>query len=143
MGDSSKTELLFETSHFVNQLCIYGAVANWCEQFGLTEEEKGRDNLSVNKNVPPREAQLLVPPPTMASGNSLQENTLSFETLSNRSHFSKRCEDAWLKHRVSAGLYYGTRPDEDDGWGRIVPLCREYTFSRAHLESRVFAAIPG
>ena len=31
----------------------------------------------------------------------------------------------------------------DDGWSRIVPLCRKYTFSLAHLESRVFAAIPG
>ena len=44
-----------ETIHFnggssnTEQLSIYGAVATWCEPFGLTEEEKGRDNLSVNK----------------------------------------------------------------------------------------------
>ena len=38
--------------HSVNQLSIHGAVANWCEQFGLTEEEKGRENLrSVNKSI--------------------------------------------------------------------------------------------
>ena len=40
-------------------------------------------------------------------------------------------------------MKYKTRLDEDDGWGRIVRLCREYTFSRAHSESRVFAAILG
>ena len=32
----------------VNQLSVYGAVANWCHQFGLTEEEKGRANFSVH-----------------------------------------------------------------------------------------------
>ena len=36
--DASNTEL-----YSVNQLSIYGAVANWCEQFGLTEEEKGKE----------------------------------------------------------------------------------------------------
>ena len=32
----------------VHQFSIHGAVANWCRQFGLTEEEKGRINLSVD-----------------------------------------------------------------------------------------------
>ena len=34
-GDSTNTEQLFHLS-------IYGAVTNWCQQFGLTEEDKGR-----------------------------------------------------------------------------------------------------
>ena len=146
-GDSSNTELLFQTFHSVNQLSIYGAVPNWCEQFGLTDEEKARNNLSVNKSiltsVPSHEVQLLVSPPKLESGNSLQENILSFEALSDGIQFSKLCEDAWLKHRVSAGMMYKTRLDEDDGYGKLVPLRREYTLSRAHPKSRVFAAIPG
>ena len=40
-ADASKTELLFRIIHSVNQLSVCGAVSNWCEQFGLTEEEKG------------------------------------------------------------------------------------------------------
>ena len=44
----------------------------------------------------------------------------------------KGCEGASFVHRVSAGMSYKTRPDEDDGFGRIIPLCREF-----------FAAIPG
>ena len=31
--------LFFRIIHSVKQLSIYGAVSNWCEQFGLTEEE--------------------------------------------------------------------------------------------------------
>ena len=40
-GDSMNTELLVQTIHSVHQLSNYGAVANWCDQFGLTEKEKG------------------------------------------------------------------------------------------------------
>ena len=62
-GDSTHTELLFPTLHSVNQLNIYGTVANWCQQFGLTEEEKGRPNFSLDKkmltNIPPEEVQTL------------------------------------------------------------------------------------
>ena len=50
-GDTTNIELLFQTIHSVNQLSIHGAVANWCQQLGLTEEEKGRVNLSVDKNI--------------------------------------------------------------------------------------------
>ena len=52
-ADASNTELLFQIIHSVNQLSIYGAVTNWCEQFGLTEEEKGQAKLkeSVTKDV--------------------------------------------------------------------------------------------
>ena len=60
-----------------------------------------------------------------------------------KTHFSKLCEDAWLKHRVSAGMMCKTRLVEDDGKRQLVPLGREYIHSRANLQSRVFAAIPG
>ena len=49
--DSTNTEPLFQTIHSVNQLSIYGAVANWCHQFGLTEEEKGRVNLPMDNKM--------------------------------------------------------------------------------------------
>ena len=46
-GNSMNTELLFQTVHSVNQLSVYGAVVNWCYQFGLTEDEKGRASILV------------------------------------------------------------------------------------------------
>ena len=42
-ADASNTELLFRIIHSVNQISIHGAVSNWCEQFGLTEEEKEQE----------------------------------------------------------------------------------------------------
>ena len=84
------------------------------------------------------EVQLLVSPPIISSGNSLQKkkNILRFEALSDKIH-------AWLEHRVSAGMMCETRPDEDDGCGQLVPFCRECTLSRPNPQSRVSAAIPG
>ena len=115
------TELFFQTVHSVNLLSFYGAVANWCEHVGLTEAEKRRNNVSVNKSfltsVPPQELQLLVSPPTMASGSSLQEHTLNFEALSYQVQFTRLSEDVCFKHRVSAEMKYKTRPDENDGYG--------------------------
>ena len=48
-----RTQLLFQIFHSVNQLSIHGALTNWCEQFGLTEEEKGQEKLkeSMTKDV--------------------------------------------------------------------------------------------
>ena len=40
-------------------------------------------------------------------------------------------------------MSYKTRPDEDEGFGQIIPLCREYKLSRVNPHSRAFAAIPG
>ena len=74
-GDSMNTELLFQTVHSVNQLSVYGAVTNWCYQFGLKEEEKGRVGIPVDKKVltmvEPQEVQLLLSFPTQAFGNRM------------------------------------------------------------------------
>ena len=70
-GDSLNTEILFQPVRSVNQLSVYGAVANWCYQFGPTEEEKGR----------PEEVQLLVSPPTRATGNRMPERVMAFDEL--------------------------------------------------------------
>ena len=40
-------------------------------------------------------------------------------------------------------MSYKTRPDEDDGFGQIIPLCREHTLSRVNPQSRPSAAILG
>ena len=52
-GDSVNTELLFQTVHSVNQLSVYGAVANWCHKFALTEEEKGQVGIICGLNFWP------------------------------------------------------------------------------------------
>ena len=69
------TELLFQTVHSINQLSVYGAVTNWCYQFGLKEEEKGRVGIPVDNKiltmVELEEVHLLVSLPTRAFGNRM------------------------------------------------------------------------
>ena len=74
-GDSTNRALLFLTVHSVNQLSVHGAVANWCHQFALTEEERRVATLVETKKLPmvePEEVELLVFRPTQAPGNLMQ-----------------------------------------------------------------------
>ena len=50
-ADSSNTELLFRIIHSVNQLSVYGAVSNWCEQFGLIADEKGQERILERRRI--------------------------------------------------------------------------------------------
>ena len=92
----------------------------------------------VLSRVNSQEVKLLVLSP--ASGNKLQKNIQDFESLSDKIRLTRVCEDAVFTHRVSAGMSYKTRPDEDDGFWQLIPL---YTLSRVNPQSRAFAAIPG
>ena len=145
-GDSMNTELLFQTIHSVNQLSIYGAVAKWCHQFCLTEEEKGRATFSVDNkmltSLQPEGVQLLVSPATAAPGNRMRENVFSFEGLASRLQLTQSRQKTYFQYRVTAGKQYKIRPDGDDGWRTITHLCREYTFSRSFPKSQVLVAIP-
>ena len=38
--DATNTDLLYRTIHSANQLSIYGAVASWCDKFGLKPDKK-------------------------------------------------------------------------------------------------------
>ena len=119
-GDSMNTELLLQTIHSVNHLSVCGAVANWCYQFGLTEEEKGRVGIPVDNEistmVEPEEVELLVSPPTQAPGNRMQGSSLSFKTLEKKIQLTQLCEKAFFQHLVITRNSYKIRPNADDGW---------------------------
>ena len=85
---------------------------------------------------------LIVFSPRLAQGNLLRENIQDFESLSETIHFTRVCEDASFWFPASAGMKYKTKPDEDDGFGQIIPFCREYPHSRVNPQSRAYAAIP-
>ena len=86
-ADASNTELTFRNIHSVSQLSIHGAVANWCEQFGLTEKEEGKERQKesvikgVLTSVKSQEVKLLVSRPKRVSGSSLREKNQDFESL--------------------------------------------------------------
>ena len=132
--------------HFVNQLSMYGAVAKWCYQFGLTKEEKRRANFYVDyqmlTSLKTEEVQLSVSLPTMTLGNRMRENVLSFEALASKIQLTQLCEKAYFQYCVTAGKMYKVRPNGDDGWRTITPPCPEHTFSRSFPQSQVVSAFP-
>ena len=77
--DASITVFLSESFTQANQLSIYGAVSNWCEEFGLTSCEKehisdmsaSKQNEKILKSVNAQEVNSLVRSPRkqQASGN--------------------------------------------------------------------------
>ena len=40
-------------------------------------------------------------------------------------------------------MYYKSIPDVEDGFGGVIPACREYTFPRADERTRAFPAVRG
>ena len=77
---ASNTELFFRIIHPGNQLSIYGAVAGWCEEFGLKLDETS-EKLTKTENdqmlieVRPQEVNSLVQSPRNdepATGNRLR-----------------------------------------------------------------------
>ena len=79
-ADASNTELLFRIIHSVNQLSIYGAVSNRCEQFGLTQEEKRQEKQKesvtrgVLTSVKSQEVKLVVLPPKTSIWKQFAKN---------------------------------------------------------------------
>ena len=132
------TELLFPSSSVF-------IVANWCCQFGLTEEEKGRVGIPVDKKiltmVEPEEVELLVSPPTQAPGNRMQGSALTFKNTGKYTVYTTVWKSL-LQHLVTAGNYHKIQPNADDGWGTVTPLCREYSSSRSYPKTKALAAIP-
>ena len=49
---------------------------------------------------------------------------------------------AFCQQLVIAGDYYKFRPNADDGWGSVSPLCREYSSSRSYPKTKALSAIP-
>ena len=82
-----------------------------------------------------------IPRTPLASGNRMRQKLQSFQLLSAKSRLKHVYERAGFYHPVERNKWYQTRPDEDDGWGKITPMCREYTHPREHPDSRCFPTI--
>ena len=140
-ANASNTKVLFRIIHSVNQVELVWTIR--LDKGKTSWKERISDQGCVDTSVKSQAVNLLVSSPRPASGSSLRENIQDFESLSETIRFTKVCEDAIFVHRVSAGLSHKTRLDEDDGFGQIIPSCREYTRSRVNPRSRVFAATLG
>ena len=149
-ADASNTELLHRTIHSANQLSIYGAVAYWCEEFGLKLDETPKkltntENDQILKEVRLQEVISLVQTQRdddPASGHRLRECVQNFETLDNEIQYTRMCENEPIFHKVFVGMCYTTVAGVDDGFGERTQACREYSHLCADSNSRIHAAMP-
>ena len=120
-----------------NQLSIYGAIADLCNEVPKDLRAPGKlaapdhlekveitSNLSIAENSTNAQQR----------GNPAQEYGRKFEHWSEDQELSKRCSDAGLK-LVEQGQYIYTLETEEGQ--QMQHLCREYTLPRNEEETRV------
>ena len=82
----------YRIMHTANQLCVYGAVTNWCETLGRTESEKV---LRIrNMNTEEISSLVKIPRAPPALGNRMHQKLWSFESLSAKSQLKHLHERA-------------------------------------------------
>ena len=147
-GDSMNTELLFQTIHSVNQLSVYGAVVNWCYQFGFDRRREWTSQYSC-------EQQDFWPSWNRKKYNSWYLHRHSqLETGCQRESWvstSWPVRYSWhtcakkLTSSILLQLGSSTKFDQmgaTDG-EQIAPLCDwEYSISRYYPKAQALAAIP-
>ena len=128
-------ETVFRTIISVNQLSLYGAVAEMCEEYKACHVRSGRLVLagqSVPLFVP---TSSLTKTPTPSTDDPAQEDLLQkyqerVERLSQQNRVIKFCTDAGFLTTVAVGQYFMTKDTEEFSQFTEPETCREYTLPR-------------
>ena len=116
----------------VNQLSIYGAVANICEEFENHQDGSGEPEILMGQSIVLGEIKAEVP---LQNENSVNHQILwqqyieRIESLSPESKVSRFCMEAGFIRVVEVGQYFMTKDTGDFRQFRSV-ACREYTLPR-------------
>ena len=142
-ADGDTVETVFRTIISVNQLSIYGAVSDWCEQCKACHVRTGR-LVMVGQSDPlflPTNSLMKTPTPSTddpAQEDLLQKYQERVERLSQQNRVIKFCTDAGFLKTVEVGQYFMTRDTEEFSQFTESVACREYTLPRDenHLTRR-------
>ena len=132
-ADGDTVETVFRTIISVNQLSIYGAVSDLCDEYSACQARTGRPVLAGQSDPLFERARLLMTTPTPSTEVPAQEHLLQkykerVERQQNR--VIKICTDAEFLTPVEVGQYFMTK-DTDEFSQSIEPVtCREYTLPR-------------
>ena len=114
-GSHENIELLLRTVSSANQLSIFGAIADLCDEvpkgIGAPGKLAAPDHLETME-IPTRPSAEETPINAQQRRNPVQEYEQKFEQLSEDQKFSKLCSDAGLK-LVDRGQYFYTLETED------------------------------
>ena len=144
-ADEGTIETYFRTIISVNQLSIYGAVSDFCEEYKSCHVRTGRlvlvgqsDPLFVPKGS-------LMKTPTLSTDDPAQEDLLQnyqerVDRLSQQNRVIKFCTDAGFLTTVDVGQYFMTEDNEEfsqftqNQWHVVSTLCQEM---KNHLTRKV------
>ena len=114
--DEGTIEIVFRTIIFVNQLSMYGAVSDLCEEYKACHAGTGRLVL-VGQSDPLFVPTSVMKTPTPSTDEPAQEDLLQryqerVERLSQLNRVIKLCTDAGFLTTVEVGQYFMTKDTE-------------------------------
>ena len=144
-ADDPTIETIFRIIISANQLSIYGAVANICEEFEAHQDRSGEPDVMMGQSIVLSEikAEVLLQNENPSYHYVLwQQYVERIESLSPESKVSRFCMEAGFMRIVEAGQYFMTKDTGDFRQFRLV-ACREYTLHRDDESSQPRGWIQG
>ena len=134
-ADGDTIQHVFRTIISVNQLSIYGAVSDLCEEYGSCRTRTGRPVAAEQSDPHFAPADLLVTTPTpsiqiLAQENLLQEHKERVEKHPQPDRLIKICTDAGFLKTVQVGQYFMTKHTDEFLHFTEPVTCREHTLPR-------------
>ena len=134
-ADPGTIETVFRTINSVNQLSMYGAVAEMCEECDSCHDKTGRLVVEGQSNplfvpIVMKTHIPLTDDPAQEEEDSLQRYRERIEKLSQQDRMSKFCTDAGFLTTVEVGQCFMTKDTEESSQFTESVACREYTLPR-------------
>ena len=133
-ADPGTIETVFRTIISVNQLSIYGAVSDMCEECNTCHDRTGRLVVAGQSNplfVPSvMKTHIPLTDDPAQEEDLLQRYQERIEKLSQQDRVIKFCTDAGFLTTVEVGQYFMTKDTEEFSQFTDSVACREYTLPR-------------
>ena len=142
-ADQETIDAIFRIIVFANQLSLYGAVANMCEEYESHHDRSGRLDKVMGQSIVFSEikTEVLLKNEDPANQNFLlQQYEERIERLSQQDKESKICMDAGFLSVVEIGQYFMTK---DTGEQVYAVACRQYTLPSEETTSQPRGWIQG
>ena len=139
-ADGRMIETVFRTNISVNQLSIYGAVSDLCEEYQACHVRTGRLVLARQSDPLFMPTSSLMKTPTPSTDDPAPEDLLQkyqerVERPSQQNRVIKFCTDAGFLTTVDVGQYFMTKDTAEFSQLTEPVACREYTLPRDEKSS--------
>ena len=142
-ADQETIETIFRIIVFANQLSLYGAVANMCEEFESHQDRSKQPDVLMGQSIVLSEIKAEVPLENDILSHQnliLQRYEERIKLLSQENKVSKFCMDAGFIHVVEIGQYFMTKYNGEQFCAKA---CCEYTLPRNDESSQPKGWIQG